>query len=64
MIKDPRHIALNVLLFWHKASNTLDNALASYDKEISGLAPKDKKFCNALIFGVLRQRESIDWVID
>ena len=65
MIKDPRHIALNVLLFWHnKASNTLDNALTSYSLEISSITPKDKKLCNALIFGVLRQRESIDSVIN
>ena len=63
MIQDPRHIALNVLLFWHKASNTLDTALESYSREISQLAVKDKKLCNALIFGVLRKRESIDWVI-
>ena len=64
MIQDPRHIALNVLLFWHKASNTLDAALETYSKEISLLDPKDKKLCNALIFGVLRQRKAIDWVID
>ncbi len=64
MIKNPRHIALNVLLFWHKASNTLDNALEKHSKEISLLSLKDKRFCNALIFGVLRQRESIDWIID
>ncbi len=64
MIQDPRHIALNVLLFWHKASNTLDAALETYSKEISLLDPKDKKLCNALIFGVLRQREAIDWIID
>ncbi len=64
MNKDPRHIALNVLLFWHKASNTLDNALKSYDRDIFSLPLKDKKLCNALIFGVLRQRESIDWIID
>ncbi len=64
MNKDPRHIALNVLLFWHKASNTLDSALKSYDRDISLLPLKDKKLCNALIFGVLRQRKSIDWIID
>ena len=64
MIQDPRHTALNVLLFWHKASNTLDTALETYSKEISLLDPKDKKLCNALIFGVLRQREAIDWIID
>ncbi len=64
MIQDPRHIALNVLLFWHKASNTLDTALETYSKEISELDPKDRKLCNALIFGVLRKREAIDWIID
>ncbi|MDC3237132.1 16S rRNA (cytosine(967)-C(5))-methyltransferase RsmB [bacterium] len=64
MIQDPRHIALNVLLFWHKASNTLDIALETYSKEISLLDPKDRKLCNALIFGVLRKRGSIDWIID
>jgi len=64
MIQDPRHIALNVLLFWHKASSTLDAALETYSKEISLLDTKDKKLCNALIFGVLRQREAIDWIID
>ena len=64
MINNPRHIALKVLLFWHKASNTLDSALTSYSKEIDLLSQKDKKLCNALIFGVLRKRESIDWVID
>jgi len=63
MIQNPRHIALNVLLFWHKGSNTLDAALETYSKEISLLDPKDKKLCNALIFGVLRKRESIDWII-
>ena len=64
MIQDPRHIALNVLLFWDKASSTLDTALETYSKEISLLNPKDKKLCNALVFGVLRKREAIDWIID
>ena len=63
MIKDPRHIALNVLLFWHKASRPLDKSLESYSEEISFLSKNDRSLCNALIFGVLRQRESIDWVI-
>jgi len=63
MIKDPRHIALNVLLFWHKASQSLDKSLESYSEEISSLSKNDRSLCNALIFGVLRQRESIDWII-
>jgi len=63
MIKDPRHIALNVLVSWHKASYTLDKSLENHSEEISLLSQKDKKLCNALIFGVLRHRESIDWII-
>jgi len=63
MIKDPRHIALNVLAFWHKTSLPLDKSLETYAEEISFLPKKDKSLCNALIFGVLRQRESIDWII-
>ena len=63
MIQDPRHIALNVLLFWHKASYPLDKSLEKYSEEISFLSKNDRNLCNALIFGVLRQRESIDWII-
>jgi 16S rRNA (cytosine967-C5)-methyltransferase len=63
MIKDPRHIALNVLISWHKASLSLDKSLESYSEEISFLSKNDRSLCNALIFGVLRQRESIDWII-
>jgi len=63
MIKDPRHIALNVLLSWHKASHPLDKSLEKYSEKISFLSKNDKSLCNALIFGVLRQRESIDWII-
>ncbi|CCK79652.1 16S rRNA (cytosine(967)-C(5))-methyltransferase RsmB [Desulfobacula toluolica] len=60
MIKDPRHIALNVLCSWHKASLTLDKSLENHSEEISCLSKNDKNLCNALIFGVLRHRESID----
>lgn len=60
MIKDPRHIALNVLCFWHKTSSTLDKSLENYSEEISGLSKNDRSLCNALIFGVLRHREFID----
>ena len=63
MIKDPRHIALNILLFWHKTSHPLDKSLESYSEEISFLSKNDRSLCNALVFGVLRQRESIDWII-
>lgn len=63
MIKDPRHIALNVLLFWHTSSHTLDKSLEKYSKEIASLSKTDRSLCNAIIFGVLRHRESLDWII-
>ena len=63
MIKGPRHIALDVLVSWHTSSHTLDKALENYSEKILQLSSKDKKLCNALIFGVIRKREFIDWII-
>lgn len=63
MDKDPRYIAFLVLLYWDKASHTLDSALEIHSNTINSLLKKDKNLCNNLIFGVLRHRESIDWII-
>ncbi len=63
MIKNPRHIALNILLLCHKKNKTLDQSLDSYDKEISSLGKPDRNLCNALVFGVLRQRGCLDFYI-
>lgn len=63
MIKDPRHIALKVLLNWQKGSQTLDRSLEIFSDDISNLPKNDRSLCNAVIFGVLRKRETIDWVI-
>ena len=63
MIKDPRHIAVIVLVSWDKSFHNLDKSLENHSKEISSLSKNDRSLCNALIFGVLRQRESIDWIL-
>lgn len=63
MIQDPRHIALKVLLDWHRGSLTLDKSLEIHSEEISNLQKNDRSLCNAIVFGVLRKRETIDWVI-
>src|SRR3989339_11260 len=63
MMKAPRHIALIILLDWHKGPRTLDQSLEMHSKEISGLQKNDRSLCNAIIFGVLRKRETIDWII-
>ncbi|WP_300462477.1 16S rRNA (cytosine(967)-C(5))-methyltransferase RsmB [Desulfobacula sp.] len=63
MMKDPRHIALTVLCAWHKTDSTLDKSLEAYSEDISGLSKNDRGLCNALIFGVLRHREALDWIL-
>lgn len=63
MIKDPRHIALNVLVLWHRTDSTLDQSLERFSREITALSKNDRSLCNALIFGVLRQRNAIDWTL-
>ena len=63
MENDPRHTALRILLHWHKASHTLDHAIHAHSRQLNQLESKDRNFCNALIFGVLRQRESMDRII-
>ena len=63
MIKNPRHIALNVLVSWHNSSQNLDKSMENLSLEISSLAKNDRNLCNALIFGVLRHRGSIDWTL-
>lgn len=64
MSLDPRHVALNVLVAWHKGSGTLDHVLAAESDRIEKLSPKDKKLCHALIFGSLRHRQHLDWILD
>ena len=63
MIKDPRQIALNILVSWDKSFHTLDKILENHSEEISFLPKRDKSLCNALIFGVLRHRKSLDWTL-
>ena len=63
MASDPRHIALSVLLAWHHSSNTLDTSLEKHSEQLAQLSKSDRGLCNALIFGVLRKRASIDWII-
>lgn len=63
MIKDPRHIAVSVLVSWDTSFHTLDKSLENHSEQIDSLSRKDKSLCNALIFGVLRHRGTIDWTL-
>lgn len=64
MAANPRQIALDVLLTWHRSEKTLDHSLESHSNKFVSLTSKDKSLCNNLIFGVLRNRQFIDWTID
>jgi 16S rRNA (cytosine967-C5)-methyltransferase len=63
MIKDPRHIALRILIHLEKKKLTLDRCLDTFDAELSALSRRDRNLCNALVYGTLRTRSSLDWVI-
>ena len=63
MMNNPRYLALKVLLDWDKKPRTLDQSLELYSEDISNLPKNDRSLCNAIIFGVLRKRESMDWTI-
>ena len=63
MSPDARYTAFNILVSWQNASATLDQILEQHDETVSLLSRKDRRLCNALVFGVLRQREAIDWRI-
>lgn len=63
MSANPRQIAFDVLFNWHKSDHTLDRVLEKHANDISTLTDKDRNLCNAIIFGVLRRRATLDWMI-
>jgi len=63
MFSTPRDIALSVLTSWEKSFFTLDKSLETHSEKITSLSKNDKNLCNAIIFGVLRHRNTIDWII-
>ncbi|MFH1152226.1 MAG: 16S rRNA (cytosine(967)-C(5))-methyltransferase RsmB [Pseudomonadota bacterium] len=62
-MKNPRHLALLILLDVGLKKLPLDMILDSYSTHLAQLSPKDRSLANALIFGVLRWQENLDWMI-
>ncbi|MCP4023766.1 MAG: 16S rRNA (cytosine(967)-C(5))-methyltransferase RsmB, partial [Desulfobacteraceae bacterium] len=63
MTKDPRNIALEILLLCQQKKQTLDQSLDANDKVLTSLSKRDRSLCNAIVFGVLRHRETLDFYI-
>ncbi|MCF6249085.1 MAG: 16S rRNA (cytosine(967)-C(5))-methyltransferase RsmB [Desulfobacula sp.] len=63
MSNDPRQLALTLFLSWESSLRTLDQCLEKLHNELSGLPIKDRRLFNAVVFGVFRHRDSLDFVI-
>ncbi len=61
--RDPRQIALYILNSLEKSGNTLDNLLKEAAEEVNAFSRRDQALLNALVFGVIRWRDRIDWII-
>ncbi|MBT4363063.1 MAG: 16S rRNA (cytosine(967)-C(5))-methyltransferase RsmB [Desulfobacterales bacterium] len=63
MKENPRYSALYILNNLDKGKLTLDRILDDASKKTDCLSKKDRALFNALVYGVLRWRGRIDWVI-
>ena len=60
---NPRKIALRVLNTLDLVNQTLDGILDNLAAQIEGIPRRDRSLFNALIFGVLRWRSRLDYII-
>ncbi len=63
MTTDPRRLALDILLDCHSSRKTLDASLEEANPQLDRLPQKDKNLSHALVFGVLRNRGFLDYLI-
>ncbi len=62
MPSEPRRAALEILVRLESSAVTLDHLMETFHATTS-LAPRDSRFVNALVFGVLRWRYRLDAVL-
>ena len=60
---DSRQTAFKILMRCHKNTCTLDKSIDDAQNELESLPQKDRNLCNAIVFGVLRHREFLDFII-
>jgi 16S rRNA (cytosine967-C5)-methyltransferase len=63
MALDTRKTALHILLHAAKKKTTLDRALDACRPSLANLTQQDKNLCHAIVFGVLRHRNFLDFII-
>lgn len=63
MKADSRHTALTILMRCEKKNCTLDKSIDIAQNELESLSRQDRNLCNAIVFGVLRHREYLDFII-
>jgi 16S rRNA (cytosine967-C5)-methyltransferase len=60
---DARSTAIHVLNVLDKGRKTLDTVMEETDPTIASLSKRDRALLHALIYGVLRWRARLDWII-
>lgn len=63
MTNDPRFLALKVLLENEGSRFPLDRTLENFATDLERLSKRDRALANAIIYGTLRWREHLDWLI-
>jgi len=63
MPNDPRIKALSVLNRLNRGRKTLDNVLEDTLEDKNALSKRDQALFNALVYGVLRWRNRLDWIV-
>ncbi len=63
IIKDPRCLAFMVLSENETGRIPLDRILINFEEKFNLLPKRDRSLANAIIYGVLRNRKKLDWII-
>ena len=64
MVNNPRKTSLHVLNTLDQGNKTLDNILDEVLSQHTFFLKKDRALLQAIVYGVLRWRSKLDWIID
>ena len=60
---DARKTALDILTVLEKSHDLLDTVLERFSHDLAALSSPDRRLANAIVFGVMRWRRRLDWII-